>query len=319
MTAPEVTVVLVSYGTRDLTLAALASVRRAGERIPLEAIVVDNASPDDSAEAVIRVHPWATVLRSPRNEGFAVAANRGARNARGRWLLFLIPDALLEKESLPRLLDAARSLARPGAVGPRILGPRGPEPSVGNFLTLSRDLVHFLRLDRAFPALLGNRGLFLRKLPAERTPVDWVTGACLLVPRPVFLDLGGFDEAYFMYVEDMDLCFRLRREGRTNLFVPDAVVRHSLGASPRGPGFLLEGGFGPEYFVRKFGIRYPWLLQRSRRVLGAALRTAVVETALLYRKSRGKDTGNLEARSRILRRTLSALLRTGAPPRPHRA
>ncbi len=138
--------------------------------------------------------------------------------------------------------------------------------------------------------------------------MEWISGACLLVRRDVFHSVGGFDEAYFMYVEDMDLCFRLRRAGCTNLFVPDAVVRHDLGASPREPDFLLEGGTGPEYFVRKFDLPYPWILQRSRRVLGLALRVTALYANYLGRRLQGDPAPELRSRIGIYRNTLVTLL-----------
>ena len=316
MTGPEVSVVIVSYGTRDLTLAALDSVRAVSDRVRLETVVVDNASPDDSADRIAESHPWVTLIRSPENRGFAAAANRGAREAIGEWILFLNSDARLQTDSLPRLLDAARSLPAPGALGPLLLGPRGPEPSVGNFYGLRRDLAQFLRLGRLFPAIRALDGIFVGRLPRERTEVEWLTGACLLVRLETFHSVGGFDEAYFMYVEDMDLCFRLRRAGYTNLFVPDAVVRHELGASPRGPRFLLEGGTGPEYFVRKFGLRYPWILQRSRRILGLTLRMSTLYASYLMTRMRGEPISGLRSQIAAYRNTLAVLLTRRQTERP---
>ncbi len=308
MTTPEVSVVIVSYGTRDLTLAALDSVREVSECVALEVVVVDNASPDDSAARIAEAHPWATLIRSPRNLGFAGGANLGAARATSEWLLFLNSDARLLEDSLPRLLDAAGSVATPGAIGPLLLGPDGPESSVGHFYGLRRDWAQFLRLGRIFPGVRALDGIFLGRLPERRAAVEWITGACLLVRRDTFFSVGGFDEAYFMYVEDMDLCFRLRRAGCTNLFAPDAVVRHELGASPREPRFLLEGGTSPEYFVRKFDLPYPWLLQRSRRVLGLTLRMAVLCTGYLGRRLRGDPASDLRSRIAMSRHTLVTLL-----------
>lgn len=308
MTTPEVSVIIVSYGTRDLTLAALETVRGAGERVAIEAIVVDNASLDDSAARIAEAHPQATLIRSPQNLGFAAGANLGAGRAVGEWLLFLNSDARLLEDSIPRLLDAARSLAVPGAIGPLLLGPDGPEASVGHFYGFRRDWAQFLRVGRLFPGVRALDGIFLGKLPERREAVEWITGACLLVRRDTFFSVGGFDEAYFMYVEDMDLCFRLRRAGCTNLFAPDAVVRHELGASPREPAFLVEGGTGPEYFVRKFDLPYPWILQRGRRVFGVGLRVVALCVKYTGRRLRGDPAPLLRSRIAMYRSTLLALV-----------
>jgi len=311
-------VIIVSYGTRDLTLAALESVHAAAARVSLETIVVDNDSPDDSADAIAEKAPWVNLIRSDTNRGFAAGANRGARAATGEWLLFLNSDARLRPDTIPVLLEAALRLSHPGALGPRIEGVTRQERSAGHFYGPWRDFVRAFHLYRLFPHARRFEGIFIEHLPDHPLEVDWVTGACLLVRTGDFRMLEGFDEAYFLYVEDMDLCFRLKKAGRTNLYVPQAVVDHGLGKSPKPGRVLLEGGDAPEYFVRKFRLGYPILLQRFLRCVGLLGWLLILSGRAARTRLAGRDASTTVAWMRLCFRSLAALLRpirrTGSLP-----
>jgi len=306
MSTPSVSVVIVSYGTRDLTLAALESVRETKQAVDLEAIVVDNASPDDSADAIAREKSWVKLIRSPENRGFAAGANQGARAAQGEWLLFLNSDARLPAGSLAQLLRIAKELRTPGAVGPWIQRTDGkPQASVGHFYGPWRDFVRSFYLDRVLRRT-GLEGLFI---PPRRGPVrkvDWVSGACMLIRRDTFQSVEGFDEAYFLYVEDMDLCFRLSKAGWVNYYVPEITVMHELGQSGSSNNpFPLEGGKAPEYFIRKFRPGYPIPLQRSLRVIGILIWMSILQYRILARHD-----AEAMRHAGLCRATLNTLLRT---------
>lgn len=227
--SPEVSVVIPSWNGRDLLASCLASLADDGG-VRLETIVVDNASSDGSADLVAERFPAARLLRNARNEGFARAVNRGAAAARAPFLLVLNSDARLQADALRRLLSRAASQARAAIVGPQLRNEDGTfQGSHARFPTLWQELLVLSGTGRllrgaAYPSRGPEDGRGAR-------PVDWVGGACLLVRRDAFAAVGGFDEGYFMYAEETDLCYRLRRAGWQIWYEPAAVVVHLGGGS----------------------------------------------------------------------------------------
>jgi GT2 family glycosyltransferase len=232
---PLVSVIIVSYNVKDLLLDCLAALYQRTD-IPLEAIVVDNVSKDGSAEAVEAEFPQAKVHRMRKNVGFGRAANAGLEHAGGRFIMVLNPGVMVSEGCVGELADFL--LVRPdaGAVGPRIVGPDGhldpgarrafPTPSVAFYRVsgLSRAFPHSPRFGR------HNMG----HLSAERThEIDAGTAACLMIRRAAIAKVGFFDPAYFMYGEDIDLCYRLKQGGWKIFYVPTAEALHIRGASSR--------------------------------------------------------------------------------------
>jgi GT2 family glycosyltransferase len=230
MSPPRVSAVVVSFEAREDLSACLDSLDAHGGR-GLETIVVDNASADGSADLVAQAHPRARLLRNPENAGFGRACNQGAAAAAGDSLLFLNPDARLTPGALDALLRVLDEDARVGIVGPRTVHEDGrPQLSFGPALGLlaewrQRRLVRGVR--RRDPATLAQ----VETMTATASDPDWVSGSCLLVRRRAFEQVGGFDEAFFLYEEDVDLCVRARAAGWSVRFEPRAVVRHALGRS----------------------------------------------------------------------------------------
>jgi N-acetylglucosaminyl-diphospho-decaprenol L-rhamnosyltransferase len=227
---PRVTAVVVSFNTSEDLRRCLASLR-AHSGIPCRVVVVDNASTDGSADLVEKEFPEARVIRNRENVGFSRANNQGLREAAGAYALILNSDAELTPGALPAL--AARLDARPrlGAVGPRTLSPDGTvQVSFGPALTplaewRQRRLVRGVK--RRDPAALQQA---TARSSLEHEP-DWLSGSCLLARKEALDAVGGFDEGFFLYEEDVDLCLRLRRAGWGVLFTPDAQVVHHLGRS----------------------------------------------------------------------------------------
>ena len=228
--SPRVAAVVVSYESRGTLEACLDSLAL-DTSVPIETVVVDNASRDGSAEAVRARFPGVSVVDNAENFGFARACNQGARATRAPLLLFLNPDATLEPGALATLAALFEARPRLGVAGPRTLGAKGEiQVSTGPDLSLvsewgQRRLV--LGVARRDPRILAE----VDALHSRERSADWVSGACLMARREAFDAVSGFDEAFFLYEEDADLCRRIRAAGYGVVFTPAAVVRHALGRS----------------------------------------------------------------------------------------
>jgi GT2 family glycosyltransferase len=231
----DLSVVVVSRNTRELTLRCLASVGASlvGEEYSWEVILVDNASGDGTVEAVREGFPEVRVIAAGGNRGFSAGNNLGIAAARGRSVLLLNPDAEAVGDAIPRLLDGLLTDPGVGIVGPALRYPDGsPQPSRRRFPTR---LTAFLESTIVQQYWRGNRVLdryFVNDRPEEaRQEVDWLNGACLLVRGEVLERIGGFDEGYFMYSEELDLCERARAAGWRVVYDPTVTVIHHEGAS----------------------------------------------------------------------------------------
>lgn len=238
----DLSIVILNYNTRQQLRACLASLcdegstSLAGGPLQVEVLVVDNASKDGSADMVAREVPWATVIRSPRNGGFAYGNNQALAVAQGDAILLLNPDTLMPLGGIAALVDRLAAHPEAGIVGPKLLRPDGtmhlacrrsfPTPAVA-FYRLSG-------LSRLFPRdpRFGRYNLTYLD-PDLATEVDSVCGACLLVRRTVVEQIGGLDERFFMYGEDLDWCLRAHQAGWTVRYEPAVVVQHQHGAASR--------------------------------------------------------------------------------------
>jgi N-acetylglucosaminyl-diphospho-decaprenol L-rhamnosyltransferase len=227
-----VAVVLVTFqSARDLAMC-LGSLERAAAPHPLEVVVVDNASTDASLE-IARGY-GAKVLENHTNQGLSRAINTGVAATGAPWLLIVNPDTWLSPGSLRRLLVTATSDQRIGCVGPHLANPDGSDyPTGRRFPSLLMGALH-AALAPVWPGNPATRRYHMVGVDRSRPlDVDWVSGACMLVRRRAFEEIGGFDPGYFMYFEEMDACLRLHRAGWRIVFDPVAEVKHVVGGSTR--------------------------------------------------------------------------------------
>lgn len=255
MRSLDLSVILVSYNTRDLTLECLRSVFQQTAGIESEVIVVDNASADGSTEAITAAYPKAKIIPLAENVGFARGSNLGAVHSRGRYLLFLNPDTVVLDGAIRNLLAFADAHPRAGLYGGRSLDLDG---------VVNADCcLGFPTLWSTFCAVFGFSTLFRRNRlydpeslgswprDSVRT-VDVITGCFLMVCADVWRALGGFDPRFFMYCEETDLCLRAKQAGYRPLFTPDAQVIHRGAASHKNRAdYLVRMLHGRVLFFRK--------------------------------------------------------------------
>ena len=225
--ARDIAVIVVTYASASTVEACLF--RLLAARDVARVIVIDNASPDDSADRVQRMalrDPRVTLVRNDENRGFAAACNQGATAVSQPWMAFVNPDAYVERDTLSRLVAHATARAGAGLVGVELVDEAG---------------VVDLASRRADPSLrdqlsgLGSReNLFLGADPALKVQaVDAVSGALMLLPTGLYVRLGGMDEGYRLHAEDLDLCRRVREAGYEVVVANDLRVTHVRGVSSR--------------------------------------------------------------------------------------
>jgi len=228
-------VVIVTYNSAALIGACLRSVMTAEDAQP-NVIVVDNSPGEQTAEVIRRGWPDVALIRCPENLGFARAANRGAALTGADIVVFLNPDTVVAPGALTTLANFLRAHPAVGIAGPRVWNDRertSIQLSCRSFPSFRTALFNRYSLaTRLFPSNPWSRNYLLSDWDHGTTrEVDWVSGCCMAVHRSLFNDLGGFDETFWMYAEDVDLCYRARRRGRTTAYVATAEMVHYIGAS----------------------------------------------------------------------------------------
>lgn len=232
----DLSILIVSYNTRDMTLACLASVYEQTRDVAFEVVVVDNASTDGSPDAIAEQFSQAKLIRPAKNLGFAGGNNLAAEHATGRFLLLLNPDTLVLDRAIDKLQAFAESRKDAAIFGGRTYFPDGSlnPKSCWRRPTPWSACCTSLGLSRMFPrsALFASEsyGPWRRDTVRE---VDIVSGCFLLIRRDVWNDLGGFDTGFFMYGEEADLCWRALKAGHRCLICPDARIVHYGGASEK--------------------------------------------------------------------------------------
>jgi GT2 family glycosyltransferase len=230
---PLVSALIVSYNVKSLLLKCLEAFYAHAD-VPVEAIVVDNASTDGSAAAVAAEYPNAIVIAQPRNLGFGRANNVGLEQCQGRFVLLLNPDVTLNPGAVGRLADFMITRQDAGAVGPRLVYPDGRlDPDARrSFPAPSTMLYRTVGLSRLFPHSPRFGRYNMGHLPeTEVHEMDAGTAACLMVRMTALDRIGFFDPRYFMFGEDIDLCYRLKLGGWKVFYLPNASAIHHKGAA----------------------------------------------------------------------------------------
>ncbi|HQY34858.1 MAG TPA: glycosyltransferase family 2 protein [Actinotalea sp.] len=274
---PPVRVVCVTYHPGS-ELAEFARSLRTATSAPVELVLVDNGTDRTMVDQVAEEF-GATVVHGAGNVGYGRAANLGARGATQPWLVVANPDIVWHPGSLDTLLDAGRRLPGAGALGPAVLNPDGTVyPSARELPSLTQGVGHAL-LGRIWQANPWTAAYQRRQESADATEraAGWLSGACLLLRRAAFEEVGGFDEGYFMFFEDVDLGERLGAAGWPNVVVPSAQVTHVGGTSWRdrpAPMIRAHHASAARYLARRYDRWYQWPVRGTIRV-GLAVRQAI--------------------------------------------
>ncbi len=231
----DLSVIIVSYNTRQVLDECLQRLNESSAGMSIEIIVVDNCSADGSVEMLQSQYPGICLIRSDVNLGFAAANNRALVRAKGRYIILLNSDAFLRPDSLRRAVDQMEAQPEVGLAGGRLVGPTEAwQPSARSFPSLLNDFLSLSGLSTRF-----SRSRFFGRAdrtwsdPMEPAEVDWVPGAFSII-RPKALEQAGiFDESFFLYYEEVDLCRRIKALGYKVLYWPDVVVVHLGGESSK--------------------------------------------------------------------------------------
>lgn len=209
-----VSIIILSYNTKELLLSCLRSINKYLSKSDIEIIIIDNASTDGTKE-IIQSSKF-KIIENKENLGFAKANDIGAKEAKGEYLLFLNSDTQLLNGKIIEMADFLKNNKSIGIIGGKLLNEdNSPQLSCGRFYGILEVML----------MLFGAEKL-IRKSPDNITRVNWVSGACLMIKKDLFEKVGGFDESFFMYMEDMELCYCVNKLGYQIWFYPAAKILH---------------------------------------------------------------------------------------------
>ena len=250
----RLSIIIVNYNVTRLLRNCLNSIQQYVSDVDYEVIVMDNLSPDDSWKVLIDDFSNVKFIENTSNEGFAKANNKAAKLATGEYILLLNPDTEFEGNMMKEILDFADAQSNFGCLGVRL------HDLEGRFLPESKRSVpdvfnSFEKLFTPFSSKKKSKKGYYRNDIEENdiVEVDVITGAFLLMKRNLYLEIGGLDETYFMYGEDIDLCYTLLRKGYKNWYFGKSSVLHIKGESTVKDKKYLENFYGAmQIFIRKY-------------------------------------------------------------------
>lgn len=233
MSSPDISIIIINWNTRDMLADCIDSIWHHADGLKLDIIVVDNASSDGSQAMLRESYPDVQLIANQDNVGFAKANNQAMQIAEGRYFLLWNSDAFAQPDSLQALLRLAEAQPQAGLIGAQLRNQDGSfQASHTPFPTLWQEFLILTALGRR---MYGNS--YPSHGPeAEHGPqqVDYVEGACMLVRREAYEQVGGLDEGYFMYAEEVDWCMSIKRAGWQIWYQPASKVTHLGGASSSG-------------------------------------------------------------------------------------
>ena len=267
----DLSVIIVSYNTKDYLLECLQSIDQ-----KYEIIIIDNASSDGSVDEIKKNFPDVKIIENKKNLGFAAANNQGMRQAKGRYILLLNPDTKILDNALSKMIDWMDKNAEASVSTCRLLNEDNSiQPTGGFFPTLPRLFAWQLFLDDILPINSYHpKSSFYNK----QRELDWVTGAFFLLRREIIDKSGLMDENFFMYAEELEYCYRIKKAGFKVFFTPAASIIHYGFKSGSKEKALIGEYESLKYYYQKHYPYYKTILAGACLKFGALLRFAIIRS-----------------------------------------
>lgn len=244
----DLSIIILSYNTKELTINCISSIlsqyKKELDEKKFEIIVLDNASEDGSSKAILNLKiPNLNLIESKENLGFSNGNNVASKKAKGDKFMFLNSDTEIKDQGIIKMIDFIDKNEKVGILGGKLKNPDGSDqPSVGEFYDLPK----------LFLMLLGfQRFGFLVSSPSKPQEVDWVSGASLMIRKKVFERVGGFEEKLFMYMEDVELCYKAKNKGFATYFFPEILIFHKERGSGNRTFSIVQIYKGVLFFYKK--------------------------------------------------------------------
>ena len=269
---PDISIIIVSWRVRDLLQTAIQSVldsleksRQAGYQFKVEIIVIDNASNDGTAAMVRSLFPAVRIIANATNRGFGAANNQGLAIARGRYIMMLNPDTFINNEAIRQMYEFMEEQPYVGLIGPRLENfDGGLQRSCRRFPSFWSTAMILLKLHHLFPISLPIRRYYMLAFQHKTLrQVDQVMGACMFVRRDALDRVGNFDEQFYLWFEEVDLCKRIYNAGYIIFFYPWARVGHRRSSS-----FVQQQPLWRQWYFAQSCRRYFW---KHHHILSAGL------------------------------------------------
>lgn len=283
----DLSITICSWNTLEDTRACLRSLQAVQNEASFETIVVDNNSEDGSPDMIAAEFPWVRLERMARNLGFTGGHNHALAIRNGRHVMPLNSDTVVHPGALALLMKHLQENPQTGIVGPKLLNPDGSlQLSARRFPTPSAALFRNTPLGKLFPNNRYVRAYLMEDFDhSDATTVDWVSGAAFIAREELVAKIGLFDPEYFMYCEDVDLCWRTWKAGYDVLYLPEAVITHAIGRSTDKAPNRMIGRFHRSmlrFYAKNMLPERPWPL-RPLFYAGAAMAVAARASIFILR------------------------------------
>src|SRR5687767_579639 len=235
---PNLSIIIVSYNTKKVLKDCLSSLYKNTKELDFEVIVIDNASSDGSVTMIKKNFPKVRLILNKQNQGFGGANNAAAKLAKADYLLFLNSDTLISDNAITNTYNQALTTKNLGAISCQLLNKDASIQASGGFFPNLINVFTWQSGLDDLPILGDLLGLLIKPVHPQisfykKNPkkLDWITGAFMIIPKKIYKKTGGFDESIFMYAEELELCFRIKKQNKKIYYFPESSIIHLGGQS----------------------------------------------------------------------------------------